>query len=71
MQSKDIRRLVVVSNNGNTINGIVTDKDIFRLIIKNQAIASTFVSEEVLSRNRDLTDQFNMSLLDDIINRRQ
>jgi CBS domain-containing protein len=70
MQSRDIRRLVVVSNDGKTLAGIVTDKDIFRFIAKNESIASTFVSEEVLSRSGELTDRFSTSLLDDIIHRR-
>ncbi len=70
MQSKDIRRLVVVSNDGKNLAGIVTDKDIFRFIAKNESIASTFVSEEVLSRSGELADRFSTSLLDDIIHRK-
>ena len=39
MQQKDIRRLPVVDHKGKLL-GIVTDKDIFRVILKNQALAS-------------------------------
>ena len=70
MQSRDIRRLAIVSNDGNSLNGIVTDKDIFRFITRNESVASTFVSEDILSRNRELTDHFSTNLLEDIINRK-
>jgi CBS domain-containing protein len=70
MQSRDIRRLVIVSNDGNTLAGIVTDKDIFRFITRNESVASTFVNEDILSRNRELTDHFSTNLLEDIINRK-
>ena len=70
MQSRDIRRLVIVSNDGNTLAGIVTDKDIFRFITRNEAVASTFVNEDIMSRNRELTDHFSTNLLEDIINRK-
>jgi CBS domain-containing protein len=39
MQQKDIRRLPVVDNKGKLL-GIVTDKDIFRIILKNQTLVS-------------------------------
>ena len=70
MQSRDIRRLVIVSNDGNTLAGIVTDKDIFRFITKNESVASTFVNEDLISGNRELSNQFSTSLLEDIINRK-
>lgn len=70
MQSRDIRRLAIVSNGGNTLAGIVTDKDIFRFIAKNESVASTFVNEEILSRRREFADRFSTSLIDDILHRR-
>ena len=39
MQRKDIRRLPVVDYKGKML-GIITDKDVFRVIVKNQALAT-------------------------------
>jgi predicted transcriptional regulator len=39
MQQKDIRRLPVVDYKGKML-GIITDKDVFRVIVKNQALAT-------------------------------
>lgn len=68
MESKDIRRLVVVSDDGKNMMGILTDKDIFKFISKNESVASSFVSEQTIGR--DVAERFNTSLLDDIIHRR-
>lgn len=68
MQSRDIRRLVVVSDDGKNMMGIVTGRDIFRFISKNESVASSFVSEQVIGR--DVAERFNTSLLDDIIHKR-
>jgi CBS domain-containing protein len=70
MQSRDIRRLIVVSDDGKNVEGIVTDKDIFRFISRNESVSSAFVSEEVLARDRDMTERFRTSLFDDIMHRR-
>ena len=70
MQSRDIRRLIVVSDDGKNMVGIVTDKDIFRFISRNESMSSAFVSEEVLARNRDMAERFSTSLIDDIMHRR-
>jgi predicted transcriptional regulator len=48
MQQKDIRRLPVVDNRRKML-GIVTSKDIFRAIAKNQALVSGFVSDPILA----------------------
>ena len=68
MQSRDIRRLVVVSDDGKNMMGVLTDKDIFKFISKNESVASSFVSEQTIGR--DVAERFNTSLLDDIIHRR-
>ena len=47
MQQKDIRRLPVVDNARNLL-GIVTDKDILRVILKNQTLASTGTGDQIL-----------------------
>jgi CBS domain-containing protein len=45
MQSRDFRRLVVVDNTGKMV-GIVTDKDIFRAIARNQALIQGILGEQ-------------------------
>jgi CBS domain-containing protein len=68
MQSRDIRRLVVVGDDGKNMMGILTDKDIFKFISKNESVASSFVSEQTIGR--DVVERFSTGLLDDIIHRR-
>jgi CBS domain-containing protein len=68
MESKNIRRLVVVADDGKNMVGIVTDKDIFKFIAKNESVASSFVSEEVISK--DVAERFNTNLLDYIMHKR-
>ncbi len=72
MQERNIRRLLVMSDDGNNMAGIVTDKDIFRFIAKDSSSASSvFVNEEVLARQREMAERFNSSLFEDILRRRQ
>jgi CBS domain-containing protein len=47
MQQKDIRRLPVVDNKRKLL-GIITDKDILRVILKNQILASSGISDQIL-----------------------
>jgi signal-transduction protein with cAMP-binding, CBS, and nucleotidyltransferase domain len=68
MQSRDIRLLVVVADDGKHIMGILTDKDIFKFISKNESVALSFVSEQTIGR--DVAERFNTLLLYDIIHRR-
>lgn len=70
MQSRDIRRLIVVGNDGKNMMGIITTKDIFRFISRNESISSAFVSEEMLAKDRDMAERFSTSLFDDIFHRR-
>jgi CBS domain-containing protein len=71
MQERNIRRLLVMSDDGNNMAGIMTDKDIFRFVTRNQSPSSAFVNEEILARNREMAERFNTSLFDDILRRRQ
>ncbi|UVS69561.1 CBS domain-containing protein [Nitrososphaera viennensis] len=64
MQAKDIRRLPVVEK-GKMI-GIVTDKDIFRAILKNQALVSSIVSDSVLVENRPVYERLSEFMLNEI-----
>jgi CBS domain-containing protein len=63
MQSKDFRRLVVVDSNRKMV-GIVTDKDIFRAIARNQALLAGLLGEQPLpGASKDLLDQIRMETL--------
>jgi CBS domain-containing protein len=57
MQQKDIRRLPVVDNRENML-GIVTDKDIFRVILKNQTLASSGTSDHILVDQQSIYGKF-------------
>lgn len=70
MQSRDIRRLIVVTDDTRNMVGIITNKDIVRFIARNESVASTFVNEEVLSHNKEMAEHFSTSLLDDILHRK-
>jgi CBS domain-containing protein len=70
MQNKDIRRIVIVDA-ANKMAGIVTDKDIFRFIASNETIASTFVDEELLARDKSLmAERLSTNILHDLIQRK-
>ena len=71
MQARDIRRILVMSDDGNNMAGIITDKDIFRFVTRNQPLSPAFVNEDVLARSREMAERINSSLFDDIIRRRQ
>jgi CBS domain-containing protein len=53
MYSKNIRRLPVISDKEKTggILGIVTDKDIFRTLMKNQNLVQSLLSDNAMSQN--------------------
>jgi CBS domain-containing protein len=70
MQARDIRRLLVVSEDGNNMAGILTDKDIFRFVARNGSVSSGLITDQVLAKNRVVAERFNSSLLDDIWRRR-
>ena len=70
MQSRDIRRLLVVGDDGRNVVGIISLKDIFRFIARNESMSASFVREEMITRDRDLSDRFRTGLFDDIMHRR-
>ena len=70
MQARDIRRLLLVSEEGNNIAGILTNKDIFRFIARNASISSGLMTDKVFAKNREMAERFNTSLLEDIWRRR-
>jgi CBS domain-containing protein len=53
MQQKDIRRLPVVDNKGKMV-GIITDKDVFRAMLKNQTLVTSFLGEDQLLVDQQL-----------------
>jgi CBS domain-containing protein len=58
MQQKDIRKLPVVDNKGKLL-GIVTDKDILRVILKNQqTMASGGTSDQILVDQQSIYGRF-------------
>ena len=70
MQARRIRRLLVVSDDGNNVAGILTDRDIFRFVARNASVSSGLVTDQVFAKNRDMAERFKTSLLDDIWRRR-
>ncbi len=72
MQARDICRLLVMSDDGNNMAGIITDKDIFRFLTRDEPVTSIFRNDEVFARDREMAERFNSSsLFDDILGRRQ
>ena len=57
MQQKDIRRLPVVDNTGKLL-GIITDKDVFSVIVKNQTLASSGISDQILVDQQSIYGKF-------------
>jgi CBS domain-containing protein len=70
MQARNIRRLLVMSDDGNNMAGIITDKDIIRYIARNESVSSGLINEEVLARNREMAEHLHTRLLDDILHKR-
>jgi CBS domain-containing protein len=70
MQARDIRRLVVMSDNGYNMAGIITDKDIFRFVARNESVSSGFVNQEVLARDREMAERLHTTMLDDILHKK-
>ncbi len=78
MQSKNIRRLVVVAKKEGKVNhdddnnmvGIITDKDIFRAIMKNQSLIPSLLNDELLTQHKPVYEQFSEYWFGDILHRR-
>lgn len=64
MQSKNIRRLPIVEK-GKMV-GIVTEKDIFRAILKSQALVSSVISDSVLIEYRPVYERLSEFMLSEI-----
>ena len=51
-----------MSDDGNNMVGIITDKDIFRFVARNQPSSPAFVNDEALARSREMAEPFNSSV---------
>ncbi|HET7390856.1 MAG TPA: CBS domain-containing protein [Nitrososphaeraceae archaeon] len=79
MQLKNIRRLVVVDvekegkenkHDDNKMIGIITDKDIFRAIMKNQDLIPSFLSQQLPIERKTFYEQFSEYWFGDILHKR-
>jgi CBS domain-containing protein len=70
MYTKNIRRLPVVSHKKTTdqIVGIITSKDIFRVLMKNQNLVQSLITDDILGRNmKTVQEQFAEYWFGDIL----
>jgi CBS domain-containing protein len=70
MQARNIRRLLVMSDDGKNMAGIITDRDIIRYIARNESVSSGLINQEVLAKNREMAEYLHTTLLDDILHKR-
>jgi CBS domain-containing protein len=71
MQFKNIRRLPIVEKEGdNNLVGIITEKDVFRTIMKNQNLIPSLLNDEILIEHKSVHDQFTEQWFGDILRRR-
>lgn len=66
MNSKKIRRLVVVDNN-NKMTGILTQKDLFNAIDKNPSLFSDFYGNDYPARTKEIYEKFNQYRLENLL----
>lgn len=64
MHSKNIRRLPIVQN-GKMV-GIVTDKDIFRAILKSEVLISSVISDSVLIEYKPVYERLSEFMLSEL-----
>jgi hypothetical protein len=60
-----------MSDDGNNMAGIITDKDIFRFVARNESLSSSVIGEGVLAQNREMAERLHTTLLDDILHKKQ
>ena len=63
MNSKGIRRLVVVDKNNNMV-GVVTQKDIFKAINKNRSLITSFTGQNYPTEHREVYERFTDHMFD-------
>jgi CBS domain-containing protein len=67
MQQKNIRRLIV--SDGEKMVGLITDKDIFRVIMNNQDLIPILLGDKLLVEHKTVYDQFSQYWFSDILRR--
>jgi CBS domain-containing protein len=68
MQLKGIRRLPIIEQDGKLV-GIITARDIFKIIIKNQDTISSFVSNQTLPHLGELYERFTQYWSEDLLHK--
>lgn len=68
MQLKGIRRLPIIEQEGKLV-GIITARDIFKIIIKNQDTISSFVSNQTLPHLGELYERFTQYWSEDLLHK--
>lgn len=63
MNSKNIRRIIVVDSNGKMV-GIVRQKDIFKEISRNPNMITSFIDEKYPAEYKDVYTRFSDYMLD-------
>ena len=69
MQHNNIRRLIIVENEGE-MAGIITYKDIFRAIMGSQDLTMSLLGDKMLVEPRSVYDQFGEYWFSDILQRK-
>jgi len=67
MQQRNVRRLVI--SDGERMVGIVTDKDIFKVIMKDQSLVPSLLNEKLLVQPNSIYDQFGQYWFSDILHK--
>jgi len=68
MQLKGIRRLPIIEQDGKLV-GIITARDIFKIIIKNQDTISSFINNQTLPHLGELYEQFTQYWSEDLLHK--
>ena len=66
MQLKGIRRLPIIEQDGKLV-GIITARDIFKIIIKNQDTISSFINNQTLPHLGELYERFTQYWSEDLL----
>lgn len=68
MQLKGIRRLPIIEQDGKLV-GIITARDIFKIIIKNQDTISSFINNQTLPHLGELYERFTQYWSEDLLHK--
>ena len=68
MQLKGIRRLPIMEQDGKLV-GIITARDIFKIIIKNQDTISSFINNQTLPHLGELYERFTQYWSEDLLHK--